>query len=66
MIVTEQFMEEEQIDLVVHGFASKEDEERQYEFFEIPIKNGKFKTIPYYQDLSTTDIISKIKTMSLD
>lgn len=66
LIVTQKFMEEEQIDLVVHGFASKEDEKRQYEFFEIPIKNGKFKTIPYYQDLSTTDIISKIKTMSLE
>ena len=64
LIVTEDFMNEHGIDLVVHGFASEEDAERQAEFFETPIRCGKFQRIPYYQGLSTTDILQKIRSVS--
>jgi len=61
-VVTDAFMAEHQIDLVVHGFANDADAEKQREFFEYPISVGKFKRIDYYKELSTTDIIRKIAT----
>ena len=63
-VITELFMLEHDIDLVVHGFADATDEERQREFFEVPIQLGKFKTIRYHPGLSTTDIIAKIQRIS--
>jgi glycerol-3-phosphate cytidylyltransferase-like family protein len=47
LVVTEQFMDEYGIDLVVHGFANDADAERQREFFDIPMKLGKFQRISY-------------------
>lgn len=64
LIVTEEFMEQHKIDLVVHGFANDADARRQEEFFAIPVRMGKFMRIPYYEGLSTTDIIKKIKDLS--
>ena len=61
LVVTEEFMEQHGIDLVVHGFANDADAARQEEFFSIAMKLGKFQRIPYYEGLSTTDIINKIK-----
>ena len=66
LVVTEEFMDEHGIDLVVHGFASDADAERQRDFFEPPIRLGKFRRIPYYHNLSTTDIIEKIKDAKFD
>jgi len=66
LIVTEEFMEKHSIDLVVHGFLNDEDAEQQFEFFEIPIKLGKFQRINYYDSLSTTDIINTITNLSLE
>jgi choline-phosphate cytidylyltransferase len=63
LIMTENFMKEYNIDLVVHGFANENDLEKQKEFFKIPIEMDKFKTIEYYKELSTTDIINKVKKM---
>ena len=63
LIVTQEFMEQHEIDLVVHGFANDEDAERQQVFFDYPIKTGKFQRIGYYTDLSTTDIIEKIQSL---
>ena len=63
LIVTSEFMEKHGIDLVVHGFANDSDAEKQTEFFEYPMSVGKFQRIPYYQHLSTTDIIKKIKNL---
>ncbi|KAG7371811.1 glycerol-3-phosphate cytidylyltransferase [Nitzschia inconspicua] len=60
LIVTEAFMKEFGIDLVVHGFANDADAERQREFFEIPVKLGKFQRISYFNGLSTTDRIRNI------
>jgi len=64
LVVTEEFMELNSIDLVVHGFANDMDAERQKEFFKTPIELGKFQRISYYDKLSTTDIIEKIKTLT--
>ena len=64
LIVTNDFMEKHGIDLVVHGFANDSDAEKQTEFFEYPMSVGKFQRIPYYQHLSTTDIINEIRNLS--
>ncbi len=64
LIVTKDFIEKYNIDLVVHGFANEGDLENQKEFFKVPIQMKKFKTIEYYKELSTTDIINKIKEMN--
>lgn len=60
LIVTEEFMRDNDIDLVVHGFANDNDAERQYEFFRIPMEIEKFQRIQYCPLLSTSDIIQKI------
>jgi choline-phosphate cytidylyltransferase len=59
LVVTKEFIEEHGIDYVVHGFANQSDWDKQKSFFE-PIID-KFGTIEYYDKISTTDIISKIK-----
>ena len=61
LIITEKFMKENGINLVVHGFSNKEDAKKQDKFFEIPIKLNKFKEIPYYKGISTTEIINIVK-----
>jgi ethanolamine-phosphate cytidylyltransferase len=60
LIITDKFMKEHNIDLVVHGFSNIEDAKKQDKFFEIPIKLNKFKEIKYYDKISTTSIIKKI------
>jgi glycerol-3-phosphate cytidylyltransferase-like family protein len=61
LVVTEEFMARLGIDLVVHGFASDVDAQRQREFFALPMDTGRFQRIGYYEGLSTTDIINKIR-----
>lgn len=60
LIVTQEFLEEHQIDLVVHGFANPEDSLKQTDFYKVPKELKKFKEVAYYNGISTTDIISKI------
>lgn len=59
LIVTPEFLQEHHIDLVVHGFVNDDDRTRQESFFE-KIKD-QFQEIPYYNKISTTDIIKRIK-----
>lgn len=61
LVVTNEFMNEWGIDLVVHGFADPKDKDRQREFFQVAMDAGKFQEISYYSKLSTTDIISRIQ-----
>jgi cytidyltransferase-like protein len=61
LIMNEDFIKNNQIDLIVHGFLNEQDSEKQNEFFEIPIKLNKFERLPYYNKISTTEIINKIK-----
>ena len=63
LVVTEDFMKQLSIDLVVHGFANDADAERQREFFAVPMDLGKFERISYYNGLSTTDRIKSIQNL---
>ena len=63
LIITKEFMEEHNIDLVVHGFSNPNDLNNQTEFFKYPQSINKFKEIEYCKEISTTDIINKIKKM---
>jgi len=58
LVVTMDFIKENNIDLVVHGFSTDSDREKQKPFFE-NIKSH-FKEIEYYSKISTTDIIKTI------
>ena len=59
--VTKEFVEENKIDMVVHGFADDNDWEKQKDFFKFLIDVNKFERINYYQRTSTTEIIKNIK-----
>jgi len=61
LVVTESFMNQRGIDLVVHGFADDADFDKQREFFDIPIRLNKFRRIPYHKGLSTTERINRIQ-----
>ena len=63
LIIDQKWLDTHQIDLVVHGFADKNDENKQDEFYKIPRKMNKFQTIPYYYKISTTSIINTIKNI---
>ena len=63
LIVTKKFLEENNIDYVVHGFSNEKDRLIQREFFKELIEIGKFKEIKYYDKCSTTEIIDKIKKL---
>jgi cytidyltransferase-like protein len=61
LIINEKFLADNSIDLVCHGFMNKKDEEKQTDFFKIPIELNKFRAIQYNMGISTTAIIDKIK-----
>jgi len=61
LIIDNKFIEDNKLDMIVHGFANNEDFEKQKEFFKIPLQLNKFKTIEYYSEISTSDIIDNIK-----
>ena len=49
LLVTEKFMRDGGIDLVIHGFANQKDKDRQMkEFFRVAMEQGKFQEIEYY------------------
>ena len=54
LYMTEEFIIKHNIDLVVHSFSNKNDENNQNEFFKIPIEMGKYQTIEYSHIESTT------------
>lgn len=60
LILTEEFMINNRIDLVVHGFSSPQDSQNQGEFFKVPTEMGKFQEIKYSTLESTSDIIKRI------
>ena len=61
MIVTMDFIKNNSIDLVVHGFSGEADREKQKEYFAEIKAAGCFKEIDYYSKISTTEIINKLK-----
>ena len=61
LVISRDFIVKNKIDIVAHGFLDDIDYEKQKSFFRIPIEMGIFKQIVYYNKISTTDIIKKIK-----
>jgi cytidyltransferase-like protein len=60
MTTTKEFLEKNNIDLVVHGFSDENDWNKQQIYFDQVIKLGKFKRIEYNSKCSTTSIINTI------
>ena len=61
LILTEEFINSNNFDLICHGFMDKKDEEKQKNFFSIPIRMNKFRVVEYHKGISTTEIINNIK-----
>lgn len=58
LYLTEEFMNEHSIDLVVHAH---DEEDTQYdEMYAVPMKLGKFKRLDYTKSISTTEIMQRI------
>ena len=64
LVVDEAFMSLHEIDLVAHAFSDEADFERQKSFFDAPLRMNKFATIPYSDEISTTEIIERIPQQS--
>ena len=61
LIIDKKFMDDNNIDIIIHGFSDENDLEKQEEFFKAAIELNKFKTIKYYDKISTSEIINNIK-----
>ena len=61
LIIDMNFINDHNIDMVVHGFSNETDRNNQQTFFEIIKTHECFMEIDYYSKTSTTDIINKIK-----
>lgn len=61
LIITKDFLDLYKIDYVVHGYANSSDANNQDDFFKIPRELNKFIETKYYDGISSTDIIKKIK-----
>lgn len=59
IILTKEWIEQHQIDVVVHG--DDMDAENLLYWYESSIKMGIFRTVPYTKGISTTDIINRIR-----
>lgn len=57
LIITEEFIKENNIDYIFHSFSNKEDVEKQLIYYEIPKKLNKFIELNYNHGISTTQII---------
>lgn len=60
MPITEQFIDDNKIDLVIHGDDITE-ESKNY-WYKNAINRGIYKEIPYTKDISTSDIIDRIRS----
>jgi cytidyltransferase-like protein len=58
LVITKEFVEKHNIDIIVHGFADTSDLDKQMTFFEQV--RDKFETLPYYTHVSTSQYIKDI------
>ena len=58
LVIDEAWIAKHDIQLVVHGDDFSED--RIKDFYEVPIKMGIFRTVPYTKGVSTTEIIRRV------
>ena len=63
-VVTEEFMDRHQIDLVVHGDDSNTNQ-LMY-FYGVAIRSGRYKSLSYTSGVSTTEIIERVKNRSTE
>ena len=59
-IMTEEFINKNNIDMIVHAFSNINDIEKQKIYFEVPIRLNKMKVIEYNKGVSTTKIIANL------
>ncbi len=59
LVITREFLEKNEIDFVYHAFASDEDAAKQQDCFKIPREMGIFRTVPYVQGISSSEILSQ-------
>ena len=64
LVLTNTFIVQNNLDIIVHGFADATDKDKQTDFFKIPIEMGIFQEIPYWKNQSTSQIIQNITTRS--
>ena len=58
-MITEDYIKNNNIDMIVHAHPENEDEKYQ-KMYEIPTKLGIFKRLEYTPSISTTNIISRL------
>lgn len=61
LIMTMEFVNINNIDIVVHSFSDDNDRNKQKPFYQELMDNNKFKEISYYSKVSTTELIKKMK-----
>ena len=61
-VVDQEFMDQHQIDLIVHG--DDNNMKQLLHFYGPAIQQGKYKSIPYTEGVSTTEIIKRISERS--
>ena len=59
-IMTEEFINKNNIDMIVHAFSNINDIKKQTIYFEVPIRLNKMKVIEYNKGVSTTTIIANL------
>jgi cytidyltransferase-like protein len=62
--VTRAWIEQHEIDLVVHGDDFTEEQNKNY--YEIPIEMGIFRIVSYTPGISTSDILARCKAVDWD
>ena len=62
LVLSEDFIKNNNFDLICHGFMDEKDAEKQKDFFKIPRDLGKFRAVNYHKGISTTEIINNIKS----
>jgi len=58
LVVTDEYLDKHKIDVVIHG--DDFDEEIIRRFYGAPIDRGIFKTVPYTEGISTSEILRRI------
>ena len=62
IIITEEFMNKNSIDLIVHAFSDDSDFEKQHIYFKYAIDSNKFLKIDYDKSISSTKIFKKMNS----
>ena len=60
LLITKEFIDDNQIDIVVHGNDKSPHFEQQHK---VPLKMGIMRYVEYTDGISTSDIINRVKTL---